>query len=64
MTPEQSIEEALQLLRRARNNMKLEDFQQTVNHLCLDGNNRYPLLEAGMVALDSHKHALRDANVS
>lgn len=48
------IQEAMEGLRLARNNMLREDFTSAVNQLCEDANLRYPLIEAGLIANDSH----------
>ncbi|AGR47693.1 hypothetical protein PHIM7_45 [Sinorhizobium phage phiM7] len=60
------IEQALQLLREARNNMLRHEFEAAVKELCDDeengggsGNVLYPLLTAGMVALELHRTNLK-----
>lgn len=57
------IEEALQMLCEARNNMFRIDFEIAVKELCENeengGNLLHPLLTAGMVALELHRRNLK-----
>lgn len=51
------IKEALELLRRARNNLPRDEFEKEVAEATADGNVYWPLVEAYLAAKDAKKRS-------